>query len=56
MTLPLKRSDWPEIWREAFEERAAIMEFLGNMERQSAEWMAERAVRREEQQEARAAQ
>lgn len=51
MTLPLRRDDWPDIWREAFEERAAIMEYLANMDRGRAEWMAERAVRRQEQQE-----
>ena len=37
--------DLPMDWREEFEERAAIMEFDGNMSRQMAECRAEIIVR-----------
>jgi hypothetical protein len=45
--LPPKTSDWPVAWREAFEERAGIMEFQGNMPRDTAEFWAEKDVRRQ---------
>lgn len=36
---------WPEPWREAFEERAALMEFHGCLPRAQAERLAEVLVR-----------
>ncbi len=38
-------TDWPEDWREVYEERAAIMEYDGNMPRPQAEQWAETIVR-----------
>ena len=49
--LPIQVAAWPAYWRELYEERAGIMEYLGNMERKAAEFTAERAVRRQYQQE-----
>lgn len=40
---PLVR-DWPESWREDYEERAAIMEFEGELSRQQAELRAREVV------------
>ena len=37
--------DWPDDWRYVYEERAAIMEFDGNLNRQDAEQWAETIVR-----------
>jgi hypothetical protein len=48
--LPLKISDWPVYWRELYEERAAIIEFMANRPHKEAEWLAERAIRRQFQQ------
>ncbi len=36
---------WPEFWREAWEERAAIMEYDGGMDRARAELEAWRLLR-----------
>lgn len=43
--LPSNIADWPEEWREEFEERAAIMEFDGNLDCEEAEQWAETIVR-----------
>jgi len=43
--LPDRIADWPEPWREEYEERAAIMEFDGMLSRQQAEQWAETIVR-----------
>lgn len=43
--LPADIDDWPAEWREEFEERAAIMEFDGSLNRQEAEAWAETIVR-----------
>jgi hypothetical protein len=43
--LPAKLSEWPEPYREAFHERAAIMEFDGGLSREEAEMLAEAALR-----------
>ena len=43
--LPDDVNDWPEDWREEFEERAAIMEYDGNLSRGKAEQWAETIVR-----------
>ena len=45
--LPPKIEDWPEPWRYAVEERAAIMEFHGGLPRDEAERLAEQRVRLE---------
>lgn len=36
---------WPPVWREALEERAAIMEFDGGLSREEAEYRAEACTR-----------
>lgn len=46
MNLPLKVADWPSLWRERFEERAAIIEFMGNLSRFTAEFRAEQDIRK----------
>ncbi len=43
--LPARVEDWPEEWRDRHEERAAIMEFLGELPREDAERRAESCVR-----------
>jgi len=45
--LPAQVADWPEDWREAVEERAAIMEYDGRLPRDEAEAQAEQRVRAE---------
>ena len=44
-SLPPVVVDWPPVWREAFEERAAIMEFDGGLSRAEAEVGAEACIR-----------
>jgi hypothetical protein len=46
-SLPPVVADWPPVWREAFEERAAIMEFDGGLSRVEAERRAEACIRSE---------
>lgn len=46
MPLPDDPRQWPEDWRHAWEERAAIHEFEAGMSRERAERMAESALRR----------
>ena len=43
--LPSDLSDWPEEWHESYEERAAIMEYDGELDRLEAEERAEEIVR-----------
>jgi hypothetical protein len=43
--LPPHPADWPDNWREAFEERAAIIEHEGRMSKKKAEYIAEWRVR-----------
>jgi len=43
--LPAALGNWPEDWQEQFEERAAIMEYDGNLPRREAERRAEELVR-----------
>ena len=50
LVLPSSLTAWPETWRSAFEERAGIIEFDGNIPRDDAERYAEACVRREYQQ------
>ena len=45
--LPDNITDWPEDWRFLYEERAAIMEYDGNLPRERAETLAEADVRKE---------
>ena len=44
--LPEKIADWPDKWRELYEERAGIMEFAGNISKATAESLAEKEIRR----------
>lgn len=53
MNLPPNRAAWPAKWREAFEERAGIMEFDANLSRFTAETRAEMEVRKQAAQERR---
>jgi len=45
--LPAEVERWPEEWRFAFEERAALMEYSGELPRDVAEREAEKCVRDE---------
>jgi len=45
MTLAPSIDHWPTKWREAYHERAAIMEFDGRMSRADAEREAEKSTR-----------
>jgi len=51
VNLPLNRAAWPSRWKEAFEERAAVIEFMGNLSRETAEFRAEQDVRKQAAQE-----
>lgn len=41
MNLPRDPQQWPYYWRELYEERVALMEFCGNMDRATAEELAQ---------------
>ena len=43
--LPLSIVAWPDQWRESYEERAAIIEYDGGLERRQAEHRAEELLR-----------
>lgn len=45
MILPYLISTWPTFWRELYEERAGLMEVLGNLPRKEAEKFAEADIR-----------
>jgi len=45
--LPLSRAEWPDFWRELFEERAGIFEFEDGFERSEAEARADELLRHE---------
>ena len=47
MQLPLSVEDWPEFWRELYEERCGIIEFIANKPRVYAEILAEKDIRRQ---------
>jgi hypothetical protein len=47
MNLPPNPAAWPARWREAYEERAGIIEFMSNVSRETAEFRAQIDVRRE---------
>jgi hypothetical protein len=44
--LPPNIAAWPERFRELYEERAGIIEFMGGLTRQTAEFRAEADIRR----------
>jgi hypothetical protein len=46
VNLPPSRTRWDRKWLELFEERAAIMEYQGNLSRDVAEIRAEQDVRK----------
>ncbi len=46
MNLPPNRAAWPARYRELFEERAGIIEFMSNVSRQTAEFRAEQDIRK----------
>lgn len=46
MNLPADRNRWPAAYRELFEERAGIIEFMGNLSRATAEFRAEQEIRK----------
>lgn len=46
MNLPANPAAWPARYRELYEERAAIMEYQGNLSRFAAEVRAEQDVRK----------
>ncbi len=47
MNLPENIADWPEQWRELYEERAGILQFTANFPRWKAEVMAEAEIRKQ---------
>jgi hypothetical protein len=46
VNLPPNRARWDRKWLELFEERAAIIEFMGNLSRETAEYRAEQDIRK----------
>ena len=44
--LPANTKDWPLLFREAYEERAGIIEFQGRVSRNEAEKLAEVDIRK----------
>jgi hypothetical protein len=46
VNLPLHRARWSKEWIELWAERAAIMEYQGNLSRETAEIRAEQDIRR----------
>jgi hypothetical protein len=47
VNLPTFVYRWPAYWQERLQERAAIMEFQGNMTREQADREAEKDIRRQ---------
>jgi hypothetical protein len=47
IVLPVTITNWPTIWRERYEERAAIIEFCAGKTRRQAEEAAFAGIRRE---------
>jgi hypothetical protein len=47
MNLPPNPAAWPARWKELYEERAAIVEFMGNLSRSTAEFRAQADVRKQ---------
>ena len=46
MNLPPNPAAWPSKFRELYEERAAIMEYEGKLNRATAAWRAEQDIRK----------
>jgi hypothetical protein len=46
MQLPRNLDDWSNFWRELYEERAGIKEYMGNLPRPMAEREAEVEIRK----------
>jgi hypothetical protein len=46
VNLPPNRAAWPAKYRELFEERAGVIEFMANLSRSTAEFRAEQDIRR----------
>lgn len=55
MNLPPNPAAWPKRWRELYEERAGIIEFQGNVSRETAEFRAQMDVRKQAAEEKRTA-
>jgi hypothetical protein len=47
VNLPPNIAAWPAKWREVWEERAALMEYEGNLSRVTAEFRAAQIVRKQ---------
>jgi hypothetical protein len=47
VNLPANPAAWPARWKEAYEERAGIIEFQANLSRTTAEFRAEQDVRKQ---------
>jgi uncharacterized protein YPO0396 len=47
MILPDNVRTWPRYWRELYEERAAIKEYLGKLQKVYAEALAEKEIRQQ---------
>ena len=47
MNLPPNPAAWPPLWRERFEERAGIIEFMANLSRETAEFRAQIDIRKQ---------
>jgi hypothetical protein len=45
LDLPIYPAEWPTLWRERYEERAAVMEYGANLSREVAERNAEANIR-----------
>jgi hypothetical protein len=45
MNLPADRHRWPAKYQELFTERAGIIEFMGNLSRETSEFRAEADIR-----------
>jgi hypothetical protein len=52
VSLPASIAAWPPCYREAFEERSAIMEYDAKLSRDQAELLAESEIRRQADREA----
>lgn len=46
MNLPANPAAWPARYRELYEERAGIIEFMAGLTRQTAEFRAEQDIRK----------
>jgi hypothetical protein len=51
MNLPAQIAAWPPRYRELYEERAALIEFMANLSRQTAEFRAQEDIRKQAREE-----